>query len=677
PRLAGELLNFDREKVAELFRALQFRTLLNRIPEPARTTAAPGGQLSMFDSAAPEDEPAPAAPEGPTRTTVVNTPEALAALVKKLNNSQAIAFDTETTSTNQMRARLVGIALAVEEGEGYYIPLTHEAEAAPPQGQLPLAAVLAALEAPLTDPKIEKYAHTAGYDYVVLKRAGLVVQPLSFDTMLAEWLCDPGSRNLGLKNLAWVRLGIEMTEIKKLLGTGKKQKTMDQIPVALAAPYAAADVDMTLRLVPLLRPELEDKGVGKLLADIEMPLVTVLADMEMAGVELDADFLAEMSQDLAGQLDTIAKSIFKAVGHEFNLNSTQQLSKALFEDLAITPPHGARRTASGHYSTAADVLVELAEEHGVVRDILEHRELAKLKSTYVDALPLAVNADTGRVHTSYNQTGSVTGRIASSDPNLQNIPIRTEVGRRVRRAFVAPRGRRLVAVDYSQIELRVAAHLSDDQFLRTAFAEGQDIHTATAAAVFNVKLDKVTPDQRRTAKVVNFGLLYGMGAFRLAQNTGITLGEAEEFIETYFERLPGVRRYLDETLAFARRAGYVETLLGRRRYFPILQRPGDTRQDQLARNRAEREAVNAPIQGTAADIIKLAMLELGRRLPQELPEARMLLQVHDELVFECGLHEVDDLLSIVRPVMEGAARLKVPLKVDAKVGANWYEMKEI
>ena len=678
PRLEGEPINYDRDKVAELFRELQFRSLLNRIPDPTKTAApAASGQLNTFVEAAPAKATAEVkAPSGPTDTVVVHTPEALAALVKKLKSSKAISFDTETTSTNQMTAQLVGIALAIEEGQGYYIPVGHLPEVAP-DGQLPLDKVLSALEAPLTNPKIEKYAHNAGYDYVILKRAGLTVQPLSFDTLLAEWLCDPGSRNLGLQSLTWVRLDIEMTEIKELIGSGKKQKTMDQIPVALAAPYAVTDVDMTLQLVPILRKELKEKGVEQLLAEMEMPLVTVLAEMEMAGVLLDPDFLAEMSVDLQKQLTAIEKKVFKAVGHDFNLNSTQQLSKALFDELEIIPPHGSRRTASGHYSTAANVLNDLAEEHEVVRKLLEHREFSKLKSTYVDALPLAVNAETSRIHTSYNLSGSVTGRIASSSPSLQNIPIRTELGRQVRRAFIAPRGRRLVAVDYAQIELRVAAHLSDDEFLKNAFAINQDIHAATAAAVFNVGIDDVTSDQRRTAKVVNFGLIYGMGAFRLAQYTGITLGEAEEFIEAYFERLPGIKRYLADTLALASKRGYVETMLGRRRYFPILQRPGGTRQDQLARSRAEREAVNAPIQGTAADIIKLAMIELGRLLPEKLPDAQMLLQVHNELVFECHSSEVDDLIGIVRPVMEGALKLNVALKVEAEVGMNWYEMKDL
>ncbi|MBI3177778.1 MAG: DNA polymerase I, partial [Chloroflexi bacterium] len=446
-----------------------------------------------------------------------------------------------------------------------------------------------------------------------------------------------------------------------------------------AAPYAVADVDMTLRLLPQLRRELEEKGLLKLFEEVELPFITVLADMESAGVTVDTDYLTGMSAELEKRLTALEKKIYKAVGYEFNINSTQQLARALFEDLRLEPPDKSRKTAAGKYSTAADVLEEMrdAKAHPVLDHILEHREVSKLKGTYVDALPQAVNPETGRIHTSYNQAGSVTGRLASSNPNLQNIPIRSELGREVRRAFVAPRGRRLVAADYSQVELRIAAHFAQDQFWIESFRRGDDIHAATASAVFGVPLEKVTKDQRRNAKAINFGLLYGMGAYSLGRSTGLTLGEAEEFIQTYFAKLPGVKRYIEETKQKAATDGYVETLLGRRRYFPILTKPGQTREDHAVRARAEREAINTPVQGTAADIMKLAMLRLARDLPRKVPTALMILQVHDELVFECNTADVEAVAALAKEVMEGAFKLDAPLAVDVRVGKNWDEMKAI
>jgi DNA polymerase-1 len=699
---------FDRERVNEVFRLLEFRSLLTRIhelwreggepavlaPAPQQSVSAqvgghlplasgnlPSRQLNLFDLTAPATPlpavpPPPASTDTPTAVTVVDSSEKLAELVDKLRQAKTISFDTETTGTDPMQAELVGIALAINEGSAWYIPVGHLPPMSP-NGQLPLHTVISALQPALTHPAIGKVAHNAKYDYIVLARHGIAVTPMTFDTLLAEWLCDPGSHNLGLKNLAWVRLNIQMTEIKELIGSGAKQISMAEVPVAQAAPYAAADVDMTLRLMHQLQAELQEKGLLKLLQDVEMPLVTVLASMEMQGVKVDSNYLAKLSVEMAGQLNTLEGAVHQAVGYTFNLNSTQQLGKALFDDLGIVPPKGTKKLASGGYSTAADVLEDLAEDYPVVQKLLEYRELSKLKSTYVDALPKAIHPQTGRIHTSYSQAGSITGRLASSDPNLQNIPIRTEQGRQVRRAFVAAPGNMLVSIDYSQIELRVAAHFSDDEFLRNAFLSGQDIHTATAAAVFNVKnLADVTRDQRRQAKAVNFGLLYGMGAFRLARETGITLGEAEVFIETYFARLPGVKRYLEETLEKARSFGYVETALGRKRYFPVLLRPASTYQDKLARQRAEREAINSPIQGTAADMMKLAMLAVCHTLPH-LPNVAMLLQVHDELVFECPASAVDLLVATVKPLMENAFQLRVPVVVEAKVGTNWNEMVKV
>lgn len=673
--------HYDREKVAALFRVLEFNSLLKRLQAGSQSTASSehaersvaGGQMGLFGAATPATAPGA---EGPTKNIIVNDEAGLKALVKTLNASKGIAFDVETTSTHPMRAKLVGISLAVKEGEGYYIPVGH-ANSLISNSQLPLETVIAALQSPLTNPKIPKYGHNINYDYISLARHGLRVTPLTFDTMLGEWLSDPGSHSLGLKKLAFVRLGVEMTEIKELIGSGKKQITMDAVPIEQAAPYAAADADLTLRLVPILQKEVQDKLQLKLLADIEMPLIAILADMEMTGIMLDSAYLGEMSKDLEKQLAKLEKQIYKLVGYEFNINSTQQLAEALFEKLQLKPADKSRKTAAGKYSTAADVLEEMRGQHEVIDLILEQRELAKLKSTYVDALPEAVNPDTGRVHTSYNQAGSVTGRIASSEPNLQNIPIRTELGRQVRKAFVAARGQRLVAADYSQIELRLAAHMSRDATLLQAFREGQDIHTATIAAILNLAPEKVTKEQRRQAKAINFGLLYGMGAFALSRQTGLTLAEAENFVKSYFERMPGVKRYLDETKRLAAERGYVETLLGRRRYFPGLAQGAQTREAAMARARAEREAINAPIQGTAADIIKLAMLRLPTALQEAGLSAKLLLQVHDELVLECPTAEVDHVARVTREVMSSAFQLDIPLGVEVRSGKNWEEMRPV
>jgi len=687
---ACRLGQYDREKVVELFRVLEFNSLLKRLEGAIQKAGEAGSeqkatgkkqkakandQLGLFGNEAVGVDAAPI-PEGPTKVIVVKDKPGLKDLAAKLKTAPFITFDVETTSTDPMRAELVGIALAVQEGEGYYIPVGHTYPQAV-EAQLPLEEVIAALQKPFTNARIPKYGHNIKYDYAVLARYGLKATPLTFDTMLGEWLSDPSSHSLGLKKLSFVRLGFEMTEITELIGSGKKQITMDQVAIERAAPYAAADVDMTTRLVPILQKELEEKGLTRLMEEIEMPLVSVLAEMEMTGVALDPEHLKEMSGELEKVLTKLEAEIHKTVGYAFNINSTQQLSDALYTKLQLKPADKSRKTAAGKYSTAADVLEDMRDQHPVIERILEQRELSKLKSTYVDALPEAINPTTQRVHTSYNQAGSVTGRIASSDPNLQNIPIRTELGRRVRKAFIAPRGQRLVAADYSQIELRLAAHMAQDKTMLQAFRDGADIHTATIAAILNIPPDQVTKDQRRQAKSINFGLLYGMGAFALARQTGLTLAEAENFVKNYFERFPGVKQYLDETKRLAAERGYVETLLGRRRYFPGLSAPSNSREGAIARARAEREAINAPIQGTAADIIKLAMLRLPAALAKAKLSAKMLLQVHDELVLECPAKEVEATARVVRSVMEGAFKLDIPLGVEVRSGANWEEMKTV
>ncbi len=627
---------------------------------------AGNGQMAMFTNQ-PQMIAAPVV-TSTIEVTIVDTPEKLSALEKELSRASVISFDTETTSTEEMQADIVGISLAIREGQGYYIPIGHNA------GQnLDLDQVLTALRPSLTDPKIGKIAHNAKYDFIVLARHGLRVTPLSFDTMLAEFLVDPASRHLGLKNLSAARLGEEMTHIEDLIGRGKKQISMADVAVESAAAYAAADAETTLRLLPLMQTALAEAKGTELLAEIEMPLVTVLADMEMTGVLLDVPFLQKMSAELLERMEQIEKQVFDSVGKAFNINSTQQLSDILFSRLGLEPPDRGRKTVSGHFSTSADILENLRGKHPVVDWVLEHRELSKIKSTYLDALPAAVDPQTGRVHTSYSQIGAVTGRLSSSNPNLQNIPIRTELGRRVRNGFIAAPGNVLLSIDYSQIELRIVAHMAQDEAMLAAFRAGQDIHTATAAAVQGVALEAVTKDMRRHAKAINFGLIYGMSAFGLTRTTDLTLAEAEDFVKSYFTQFPGIKKYLDGIRKQAAQDGYVETLLGRRRYFPALQKSLNV----AVKNREEREAINAPIQGTAADIMKIAMLRIPSALQDAGLQTRMLLQVHDELVLEAPRKEVERAARLVQETMTAAYSMSIPLSTEARWGRSWGEMESV
>lgn len=666
---------FNPQDVRKLFRELEFRSLLDRLgrleSKYGKTGQKFAEQLDLFGGGTNiTDVEQSNNLQNEVSVRIINSADDLNALVEKLSRAEIIAVDTETTSTDQMRAELVGISLAVSEDEGYYIPVGHYQ---PTEKQLSLQEVRRALEPIFTAPHIKKAGHNLKYDYVVLKRHGLEIKPLAFDTMIAEWLINPASRNLGLKNLAWVRMGYQMKTIDTLIGKGKHQSSMAEIPVSKVAPYAVDDVIAVIRLMPKLKKELEKVHATELFNTLEMPLISVLGDMEIAGIGLDVAFLREMSAELGTRMMVLEQQIYDAVGNPFNLNSTQQLSVALFETLGLEPPDRTRKTSSGHYSTAAGVLENMRGMHPVIDWILEYRELSKLRSTYLDALPEQVNPDTGRVHTSYNQTGSVTGRLASSNPNLQNIPIRSELGKKVRKAFVAAEGHLLLSVDYSQVELRIAAHMSQDEAMIRAFKEDMDIHAATAAAIYHVDIDKVTAEQRRHAKAINFGLLYGMSPFGLTRSTDLTLAEAEDFVETYFKRFPGIKRYLDETRNKVEREGYVETLMGRRRYFPALR--GSVNQN--VKRRIEREAINAPIQGTAADIIKLAMLKVAQVIEQKGLHVKMLLQVHDELVFEVPSSDLREVVNVITYEMENAYQLDVPLKTDARAGRNWGEMVPI
>jgi DNA polymerase I len=491
--------------------------------------------------------------------------------------------------------------------------------------------------------------------------------------MIAEWLSNPTSRSLGLKNLAWVRLDLKMTEIVNLIGKGKNQCTMAEVDIQKCAEYAVADAVVVLHLLPMLQADLESCHAVRLLETLEMPLIPVLAEMEKAGINVNVPLLNQMSAELNERMADIEFKVHQAVGEPFNINSTQQLSAVLFNRLQLSPPDRTKKTTSGHYSTSADVLEGMRGVHPVVDWVLEYRELSKLKSTYLDALPVQINPRTGRIHTSYNQIGTVTGRIASSDPNLQNIPIRSELGRQVRKAFVPTPGNTLLSVDYSQVELRIVAHMAKDEAMQAAFQAGQDIHAATAAAIYGVPLQAVNKDQRRRAKGINFGLIYGMSAFGLTRYTDLTLAESEDFMEAYFRQFPGVKNYLDNMRILATEQGYVETLMERRRYFPGLK----NQRNYNIRNREEREAINAPIQGTAADIMKLAMLRVPQALQSASLPAQMLLQVHDELVFECPPEQVKQTALLVQEVMETVYTLDVPLKTDARYGPNWDEMTPV
>ncbi|NSW51380.1 MAG: DNA polymerase I [Anaerolineae bacterium] len=667
-------INFDAVK--KLFHELEFQSLMQRLENlptlenpytESRTPMRPG-QLSLFEETPRTDRIGVAAPGGGD-TIVVQDLTALDALVQVLNASQQISLDTETTSTDPMLAELVGISLSVTPGEGYYIPVGHHGSGK----QLSIETVRKALQPSLTNPGIQKVGHHLKYDVLVLERHGFTVSPLSFDTMLAQWILTPAIRGLGLKTMAEEILGVQMTHIEDLIGSGKDQKNMADVAIEEVAPYAAADADIPLRLREVLEPQLREANAVQVFETIEMPLIPILIEMEREGILLDVGFLKQMDQELAVRQAELTENIFRAAGFEFNLNSTQQLADVLFDTLGLTPPPRTKKTSSGKYSTNAGVLEAMSGKHPVVDWVLEYRELSKLSSTYLQALPQEVNPTTGRVHSSFSQTVAVTGRLSSSNPNLQNIPTRTDLGRQVRKAFIAGPGKLLLAMDYSQIELRIVAHLAQDESMLRAFRAGQDIHAATAAAVYGVPLKDVNPDMRRHAKAINFGLIYGMSSFGLSQSTGLTVGEADTFVNAYFKQFPGVKRYLDGIRESAAMKGYVETMYGRRRYFPNLK----NERNSALRNREEREAINAPIQGTAADIIKVAMIRLLPALGKAGLKARLLLQIHDELLLECPESEVNPTLDLLREVMENAIELPIPLTTEAKVGLNWAEMEKV
>ena len=642
--------NFDRNAVVQFMTELEFFTIITRVPEPD------GSETSI----ATENAPA-AAPTEAVDYTVVQTKEQLEQMLATLYEAGQFSFDTETTGLDAVQAGLVGLSFSTAPTVAWYVPVGHQ------EGeQLPMEEVLAAVRPLFESPDISKCAHNANYDMTILASHGIDCQGVDFDTMVAAHLLSRGQ--LGLKNLALDVLGLEMTPINKLIGTGKKQITFDQVDIETAAPYAAADADMTARLRLAFEEPVMREGLSSLMTDMEMPLVPVLVTMQRHGIMLDSAGLREMSEDLREQMFQTEEELYKSIGHTVNINSPQQLSDLLFNEIGLPKT---KRTKTG-YSTDANSLEGLKGLHPVVDQILEYRQVSKLKSTYVDALPEMVNPDTGRVHTSYNQTGSATGRMSSSDPNLQNIPIRTEMGRQVRKAFMAEGAPDwlLFAADYSQIELRVLAHMSQDPGLLEAFRRGEDIHSSTASLMFDVPLNDVVADQRRIAKVLNFGVIYGLSAHGISQQTGFSREEGASFIEAYFAKYPGISDYLEQVKVKARAEQYVETLLGRRRYLPDINSPNFN-----VRGGAERMAINMPIQGTAADIMKLAMIRVQKRLDDEGMKTKMLLQVHDELVLETPKEEMDALKDLVFDEMPAAMDLDVTLKVDTKWGLTWGDME--
>jgi DNA polymerase-1 len=583
--------------------------------------------------------------------------------LKKLKRSELFAFDTETTSLNYMQARVVGVSFAVEEGKAAYVPFGHDYPGAPQQ--LKEETVLGLLKPLLEDKNQAKVGQNLKYDAHALLNHGIELQGVAHDTLLESYVLDSNQRH-DMDSMASRFLSHQTIHFEDVAGKGAKQLTFNQINLDIAGPYAAEDADITLRLHHAIHAQLKkNTALYEVYEKIELPLMSIIQGIEYGGVKVDVDMLDRQSKLLARRMQEIESQAFEEAGEEFNLSSPKQIQRIFFEKLALPV---IRKTPKGQPSTAEDVLQELAQDYPLPKLILEHRGLSKLKSTYTDKLPQQVDSNTGRVHTSYHQAVTATGRLSSSSPNLQNIPVRSTEGRKIRKAFIAAKGYKLLAADYSQIELRIMAHLSADKNLLVAFAEGKDIHRATAAEVFGVTLDAVSNAQRRAAKAINFGLIYGMSAFGLARQLSIARYEAQDYVDLYFERYPGVKDYMDSTKEKAHELGYVETLFGRRLYLPEI-----NARNAMRRQYAERTAINAPMQGTAADIIKYAMISLHASLANSALDARMVMQVHDELVFEVAEKDVQALTELVHKDMESAAKLDVPLLVEVGVGDNWDE----
>jgi len=656
----------DSEQLKALYSELEFKTWLSLLLTKEQSKEFVGTQQEMLID---DVDAAPKANDKGKYTTITDW-DTFNAWEKRLQQAELIAFDTETTSLDYMQAEIVGVSFSVESGKAAYIPLIHKDVEVPEQ--LDQKEVLQRLKPLLEDPAKAKVGQNLKYDRNVLLNHGINLQGIAFDTMLESYVLDSTATRHNMDALALKYLSYQTTKYEEVAGKGVKQLRFDEVPVAQAAPYAAEDADITMRLHETLWPKLQaQEGLKKLFCEVELPLLSVLSRIERNGVLVDADLLHQQSQAIGLQLNKIETEAFDLAGDAFNMASPKQIQHILFEKMALPVKS---KTPKGQPSTSESVLQELALDYPMPKLILEHRSLAKLKSTYTDKLPLQIDAGTGRVHTSYNQAVAVTGRLSSTDPNLQNIPIRTAQGRKVRQAFIAPAGKKIVAADYSQIELRIMAHLSQDEGLLSAFEQGLDVHRATAAEVFGTELESVSTEQRRSAKAINFGLIYGMSAFGLAKQLDIGRKDAQGYINLYFSRYPGVKAYMDRMRELAKAQGYVETVFGRRLYIPeINSRNGQRRQY------AERTAINAPMQGSAADIIKRAMFTMDEWLAKEAVSGQafdglvMTMQVHDELVFEVPENILESAVAKITTIMSAAAELKVPLIVEAGIGDNWDE----
>ncbi|MGJ8615898.1 MAG: DNA polymerase I [Sulfitobacter sp.] len=664
-----EVKDPDPDKLLTFLAEMEFRTLSKRVADVlGREAPAIPDIVAVPDTPSAED-----IPFDPSNYEQVGDAAVLKAWIDRIYEFGYVAVDTETTGLNEMTAELVGISLAVEPGQACYIPLIHKAHRGDDlfgsddlaEGQMPTGDVLKMLTPMLEDPSILKIGQNMKYDAKIFAQIGITVAPFD-DTMLMSYAQHAGLHNHGMDTLSERYLGHTPIPIKPLLGSGKSAITFDKVPLEDAVKYAAEDADITLRLWQYLKPQLHVAQVTKVYETLERPLVPVLAAMERSGIKVDRDTLSRMSNAFAQKMAGLEDEIYELAGRKFNVGSPKQLGEILFDEMSL---EGGKKGKTGAYATGVDVLEDLATEHELPARVLDWRQLSKLKSTYTDALQTHINADTGRVHTSYSIAGASTGRLASTDPNLQNIPIRTEEGRRIREAFIAEPGKTLVALDYSQIELRILAHIADIPALKEAFERGDDIHAMTASEMFDVPMDEMTPEIRRRAKAINFGVIYGISGFGLARNLRIPRGEAQGFIDRYFERFPGIRTYMDDTKAFAKEHGFVQTLFGRKIHTPNIGAKGPHA------GFAARAAINAPIQGTAADVIRRAMIRMPDAI-KDLP-ATMLLQVHDELLFEVDEGAEDTLIAAAREVMENAndpvVKLDVKLTVDAGQGKNWAE----
>jgi len=647
----------DKKELGLFFKRMEFKTLTKKY-----LGIEPGGQSDLFNSSESSGNGFKSQhdtyDENKAEYNLANDRESIEQIAEKLNEADAFCFDTETDDSDPVTANLVGISLSVRKGEAWYIPVNAD-------GAMGEKEVCKLLQQPFQDGSKLKMAHNLKFDYLLLKRAGLEIKEPFFDTMVAAYLLD-ANQKLKMDFLAKKYLDYEPIPIETLIGTGRKQKSMAEIPFSEVTDYACEDADVTLQLWQVLKNELENDELLDIASKVDFPLITVLGDMELAGIKIDAELLNEFSEELEKDLEKTERKIFEKAGEEFNINSPQQLGNILFEKLGIP---SSKKTKTGQYSTAESVLANLANEYEVPGLVLDYRSLSKLKSTYVDALPKLINKHTGRVHTNFNQTVAATGRLSSSNPNLQNIPIRTERGREIRKAFVPDSGFKLMAADYSQVELRVIASIAEDEAMIRAFENDEDIHSRTAMEIFGIdSTENVTPDHRRKAKEVNFGIPYGVSAYGLSSRLGISNSEGKEMIDQYFERFPGIKRYIEDTIDFAKEHGYVKTLMGRRRYIPDI-----NSRNWNVRGFAERTAINMPIQGTAADIIKIAMNNIHSWLLQEKLKSRMLLQVHDELVFEIHEDEMEQVPDKIKDMMEQAFGLRVPLKVETGLADNWLE----